>query len=176
VATEAKQQELRDKGAEFTAARDALARAQKYPVVIASPIEQQRLAALNARATKLQGLIESVGKMIDGARKWFGDTFSLDLATDVPVANTAIDATIQSAIAGMNYFIRDARGELDAILKAQQILDAAPDEQKTKMLGELQAQPNAAPPTFSKKTGVIVLAALGLLIWLSKGDDHDEAF
>jgi Sec-independent protein translocase protein TatA len=174
VATEAKQQELRDKGAEFTAARDALARAQKYPVVMASPLEQKRLAMLNARASKLQQLIESVGKMIDGARKWFGDTFSLDLASDVPVANTAIDATIQSAIAGMNYFIRDARQELDSILKAQEMVDAAPDEQKKKMLGELQAQqPAAASPTFSKRTGAIVLAALGLLIWFSKGDDHE---
>jgi hypothetical protein len=174
VATEAKQQELREKGAEFTAARDALARAEKYPVVIASPIEQKRLAMLNARASKLQQLIESVGKMIDGARKWFGDTFSLDLATDIPIANSAIDAAIQSAIAGMNYFIRDAKGELDAILKAQEMLDAAPDEQKKKMLGELQAQqPANASPTFSKKTGAIILAALGLLIWFSKGDDHE---
>lgn len=173
--TAAKQQELRERGAEFTAAREALARAQKYPVVMASPIELKRLAALNARATKLQTVIESVGKMIDGARQWFGDTFSVDIADEVPIANTAIDAAIQSAIAGMNYFIRDARKELDIILKAQQQLDAAPEEQKKKMLGELSQQKPAPGVAVSKRTGAIILGVIGLLLFLSKGAGHGAA-
>jgi hypothetical protein len=176
VATESKQQELRERAAEFTAARDALARAAVYPVVMASPVEQKRLAALNSRAVKIQALIENVGKMIDGARHWFADTFSMDIADEVPVANTVIDTAMQSAIAAMNYFIRDTKKELDIILKAQQTLDAAPEDQQKKMLAELSTQqpPGAAVP-ISKRTGAMILAAIGLLLFLAKGAEHGEA-
>lgn len=167
-----RQQELREKGAEFIEARAALARAAQYPVVAASRIEQARLKALNTRAAKLQALIEQVGKMIDGARHWFHDTFSMDLQDDVPVANTVIDSAIQAAIAGMNYFLRDVRKELDTISKAQAVLDAAPEDQKKKIIGELQALGETShPPVISKKAGIIVVAVLGLLLWFGSDEN-----
>jgi hypothetical protein len=166
-----KQVELREKGAEFIAVREALARVAQLPVVRASAVERARVDALSGRAAKLQSLIEQVGRMIDGARHWFKDTFSTDVSENVPLANTAINGAMQSAIASMNYFIRDAKKELAQIEQAQKVFEGASDEQKKLMLGDLSAQtlPAAAAP--SKKTALIVLAVVGVLIWLGRDQD-----
>jgi len=163
-----KQTELREKGAEFTAVREALSRAAQLPVVRASVIQRARVDALAARAAKLQAAIEQIGKMIDGARRWFKDTFSVDVAAEVPVANTALAATMQSAIAGMNYFIRDAQKELAQIDAAQKVFEGASDDQKKNMLADLGAQslPVLAAP--STKTALIVAAIIGVLLWLGR--------
>ncbi len=172
-----KQAELREKGAEFTAARSAVAQAANFPVVIANPPTKALVDVLNERAARLQALIEQTGKMIDGARKWFADTFSADVRDEVPVANTAIDAVIQSAIAGMNYFIRDAKAALAKIEATQKIYDAATPEQRKNMLADLSKQTFPVMPAFSGKALLIVAAVIGAL-WLfnsRKGDDHGEA-
>lgn len=177
MADTGKTQELRDKGAEFTQIRAAVAQVSALPVVAASATARASVAALNTRAEKLQGLIEQIGKMIDGARRWFADTFSLDVSEQVPFANTAIDGAIQSAIAGMNYFIRDAKNVLARIEATQKIYDAASDEQKKNMLGDLSKQSVPAIPAPSGKALLIVAGIIGALYWLNsrKGSDHGEA-
>jgi hypothetical protein len=176
VASAGKLQELRERGAEFTAAREAVATAAQLPIVRASAPERARFGALNIRAQKLQSAIEAIGKTVDGARRWFSDTFSLDMASEIPLAGTAIDVTIQSAIAGMNYFIRDAKAELSRIGELQKIFESQSDEQKKNMLGDLRQLSLPALPAPSGKTWLIVGAVLGLLFFLnSKGGDDGKA-
>lgn len=172
-----KQVELRERGAEFSALRAQLAQAAQLPIVAASAMARSRVDALNTRAGKLQTGITQVGKMIDGARRWFADTFSLDLAEEVPIANTGIDAAIQSSIAGMNYFIRDAKAELARIAELQKIYDAATEDQKRNILTDLKSEAGpVAAPALSQKTILIMLAAAAALWWVSsrKGEDHGD--
>jgi hypothetical protein len=166
---------LREKGAEFTAARNRVMQAIKLPVVQASAFSRARMDTLALRAARLQTAIEQIGKMIDGARRWFQDTFSLDVATEIPIANTAIDTTMQTAIAGMNYFIRDANVELERVAGMQKLFDAANDDQKKTMLGELHAQSLPTPAAPSKANALILALIVGGLWWLNrKGDDDEE--
>lgn len=173
---------LREKGAEFTAVRDRVMQAAQLPVVQASSPTKTRMSALSLRASRLQTTIEQIGKMIDGARRWFSDTFSLDVAAEIPFADTAIDVAMQSAIAGMNYFIRDANAVMAEISKTQQMFDAATNEQKKLMLADLRKQRApvlAAPFT---KIALIITLAIAALWWLNSfrasgidegGDDGD---
>lgn len=164
------QARLRDKAAEFIAARGALQSAGALAVVNASQVNKARLAALNKRAALLQKTIENVGKMIDGARRWFSDTFGIQLETSAPIAETAIDASIQSAIAGMNYFIRDVQSELKRVAELDEQYRAAPAEQKDRMLSALHdetPQP-AAPFAIPKKWLLFGGVAIIAVIWLGK--------
>lgn len=160
---------LREKGAEFTAIRDRVMLDAQLPVVQASAPTKARMGTLALRASRLQTAIEQIGKMIDGARRWFNDTFSLDVAAEIPLADTAIDAAMQSAIAGLNYFIRDAKAELARVAGMQKIFDEADDKQKTVMLGELQAQSLPVPAAPSTKIALVVTAAIAVLWFFNSG-------
>lgn len=179
MAVPAKLQELRERAAEFSAAREAIAKAAQLPIVQASAIERARFAALGLRAGKLQSAIESIGKTVDGARRWFADTFSLDMVAEIPIAGTAVSVTIQSAIAGMNYFIRDAKAELARIDELKKIFDVQSDEQKKTLLGDLRQLSVPAPAmavTGSGKNWIVLAAVVAGLYWLnSKGGDDGEA-
>lgn len=156
--------------------RVAVANVRALPVVAANPVAKANIDALESRAEKLQALITQVGKMIDGARRWFADTFSLDMSEQVPLADAAIDGAIQSAIAGMNYFIRDAKNALARIEATQKIYASASAEQKKNMLGDLSKQSVSVPAPASGKALLLIAAAIGMLYFLnSKGGDHDEA-
>lgn len=139
------QTRLRDTAADFVALRGALQQAGALAVVNASPATRYRLDVLNTRAASIQKAIESVGKMIDGARRWFSDTFGTDVEESVPLANPAIAASIQTSIAGMNYFMRDAKAELDRIIAKQKQYEALPADKKDSALSELRAEGTPQP-------------------------------
>ena len=173
------QTELQQKAAEFIAARGALQSAAGLAVVAASPVNMARVAALNKRAVMVQQTIESVGRMVDGARRWFADTFGIQLESSVPIAETAVDASVQTAIAGMNYFIRDVRAELTRINALDQQYQAMPPEQRDRALGELRSQKPALPsapfPIAKKWLVAGAVLALGALWFFRKGDYESEA-
>lgn len=146
-ATDNPQSRLRETADEFIRLRGALQQAQTLPVVSASPTTKARLAALNKRATAIQSTIENVGKMIDGARRWFADTFGARMESQVPLANPAIDGTVQTSIAAMNYFMRDAKTELDRIVALHKAFEALPADKKPQALAELGIQTAPAPPS-----------------------------
>lgn len=162
---------LRDTAAEFSQMRGALQNASALPVVTASPASRARVDALNKRAAAIQGTIESVGRMIDGARRWFSDTFGTDVQQTVPLANPAINGSIQTSIATMKYFLRDAKAELDRIIARQKQFESLPDEKKKSALSEFSAESVAvAAPNIPKKWLVIGALAVGALIWWRGGE------
>lgn len=126
---------LTAKAAEFIDARDALAATRDLAAVNSSKPIQQRLSLMDRRALKLQSGIERIGKTIDGGRRWFVDTFGADVEDSVPLASPAIKGAAQSAIAAMNYFIRDAKSLHDGIVQREQNYQALSDDQKNRFLG-----------------------------------------
>ena len=171
------QTELQEKAAEFIAARGALQSASALAVVNASPVNRARLDALNKRAALLQKSIETAGRMVDGARRWFSDTFGIQLETSVPMAETAVDASVQTAIAGMNYFIRDVRSELTRINSLDEQYNAMTPEQRDKALGELREQQPALPvaPFPINKKWVVAGAILAIgAMWYFKEGEHES--
>lgn len=168
---------LRDTAAEFSRMRGALQQAGELAVVNASPLARYRLDVLDKRATTIQGAIESVGKMVDGARHWFSDTFGTDVETEVPIANPVIESTIQTSIAGMNYFLKDAREELNRVLSRQKQYDALPPEKKDSVLSELRAEDSPVPVVKAggfavpKKWLWIGAGALAVAVWYFNDED-----
>lgn len=169
------QENLRVTAAEFTRVRGALQQAGGLPVVTASPAAKLRVAVLNKRAGMIQTTIESVGKMIDGARRWYADTFGTEVESQVPAANPTIGASMQTSIAAMNYFIRDAKAELDSIVERQKVFESLPEDKRGTALAELKsevAKPGAAPFSIPRKWLVIGALAVGALFLLKGGDSE----
>ena len=170
--------ELRDKAAQFIAARGALQSAGALAVVNASPVNRARLDALNKRAVLLQKVIESAGRMVDGARRWFADTFGIKLETSAPVAETAISGTVQAAIAGMNYFIRDVNEELMRINALDVKYRAMTPEQRDSVLSELHAETPAPAAPFpipgEMKWVLVAVAGAGLFWYLNSESGYGD--
>ena len=170
------QQRLRDTAAEFIRVRGALQQAATLAVVNASPVAKARLAALNKRAGVIQDAITNAGKMVDGARRWFSDTFGTEVEDAVPLANPAIAASIQTSIAGMNYFLKDARSELDAIIARQKKYEALPADQKDAVLNGLHAEAATDTVTPAVPAKWLWIGAGVLAVWVflkGKGDDDE---
>lgn len=157
------QQRLQDTAKNFIAVRGALQQAGTLAVVNASPATRYRLDVLNRRATTIQKTIESVGKMVDGARRWFADTFGADVGDAVPLANPAIAAAIQTSVAGMNYFLRDAKAELDRIIARQKQYEALPADKKDSALSELRAEETPQP---AENKIVTTLRSVPKWVWI----------
>ncbi|MGH8744387.1 MAG: hypothetical protein ACREUY_08940 [Burkholderiales bacterium] len=170
-------EKLRKTAAEFIKIRGALQNAGTLAVVAASPRQRSRIDALNTRAAMIQKSIEGAGKMIDGARHWFSDTFGTDVEDSVPLANPAIEASVQTSIAAMNYFLRDARAELNAVIDRQKKFEAIPEEKRASALSGLAAESatEQVTPAFtpSKNILMIGLYALALFLFL-RGKNHAE--
>lgn len=161
-------EELRDKAAQFTEAVSQLRAAAALPVVNHSSQDRRAVDLLLKRAGALQKTIESAGRMIDGGRRWFRDTFGTDLE-HVPVAGTAIDTAIQTSIAGMNYFLRDAENELKRTQTLKEKFDALPEDGRKALLASLADQPGdeGVNPAPSKKTAVLILGGIAGAIWFA---------
>jgi len=164
---------LRETGAEFTRVRGLLQSAEGFAVVNASPATRSRLGAMHKRAALLQKAIEKTGGMIDGARKWFADTFGKTVESAVPLANPAIDAAVQTSIVGMNYFLKDAKAELDRIIGLQKQYEALPADKKDSALAELRAESTpVATPAIPAKWVWIGLALAGAFVWWKGGESE----
>jgi hypothetical protein len=164
---------LRDTAAEFARVRGALQSAAVLPVVIASPVRRARVDALIKRAATIQQTIEGAGRMIDGARRWFSDTFGVQVEDSVPAANPAIAASIKTSVAAMNYFLRDAKAELDAIIDRQRQYESIPEEKRAGALAELRAAEAPAPgATIAPKWLWLGIGATALFVLLKGGDDE----
>jgi hypothetical protein len=167
------QVKLRDTAADFIRMRGALQSAGALPVVIASPVTRTRLDALMKRAAAIQKTIEGAGRMIDGARKWFADTFGAKVEDSVPLANPTIRAGVQTSIAAMNYFLRDAKAELDAIIERQRQYESFPEEQRPKVLAGLAAESApVATPAIPAKWLLIGAGMFALWIFFKGGDNR----
>lgn len=168
---------LDETAAEFVALRGELQRAGALAVVNASPLSKKRIDAFANRATKIQAAIESTGRMIDGARRWFSDTFGMPVEESVPLANPAIEASVQASIAAMKYFIRDARAELETIGKRQSQYEAFPEDKRDKVLSALHAEdlPAVISPPLAPKYVLLGLAAVAAYVWWKGNDDEIEA-
>jgi hypothetical protein len=178
VTQDGAQSRLRETAAEFTRIRGALQQAGALPVVVASKASRVRVAALNARAAAIQKTIEGAGRMVDGARKWFADTFGASVEDTVPLANPTIAASIQTSIAAMNYFLRDAKAELNAIIARQKQYEAAPEDKRAALLSGLGADtaPDVAAQELQIRRNWIYLgiAAVAVAVFLKGKGDDDE--
>ena len=164
---------LRQTAAEFVRLRGVLQQAGALRVVISSPITKKRVDVLNKRAGMIQDAIEHSGRMIDGARRWFSDTFGSPIEQTVPLANPAIGASVQTSIAAMKFFMRDAKAELNRIIASQRALEAAPKEKQSQILAELGAQsvPDKKPDDENwLLMGAIALGAFLLIKEFSHGE------
>jgi hypothetical protein len=168
------QAKLRDTAAEFIRVRGALQSAENLAVVAASPLTRARLAAFNKRAAAIQQTIEGAGRMVDGARRWFADTFGTQVEETVPLANPAINASIQTSIAAMNYFLKDAKAELDSIIARQRDYEALPEDQRPKALAGLAAETPAASTAIPPKWLWLGAGALAIWVFLKGGDDEND--
>lgn len=173
--TDNSQLALRDTAAEFTRVRGALQSAVALPVVAASPARRARVDALIKRAALIQNTIEGAGRMIDGARKWFSDTFGVQVEESVPLANPAIGASIQTSVAAMNYFLRDAKAELDAIIERQRQYESIPEEKRAGALAELRATETPAPVSgIVPKWVWLGVGAVALFVMMKGENDESD--
>lgn len=175
--TDKAQAELRETAQDFVRVNDALKSALALPVVRASPKNSAAVAAMLRRGSTIQTTIEGAGRMIDGARKWFADTFGAKVEDSVPLANPAIGASIQTSTAAMKYFLRDAKAMLDSIIARERQYESMPEEQRKTALASLAADPpaDAAAPVIPKKFLVIGALAIGaFVLWKGQYDESEE--
>lgn len=115
--------------------------------------------------------IETATRLIDGGQKWVNRTFQVDAVEAIPFAQDAIDGVTRGALSGIAHWLEQVKEFLPAIQKASAQLAALPEEERDK----LSTAPVTVPAT-NGKAGLMLVLALGALVWIAHKSDLPEFF